>query len=79
MPWDTSLVARQPRSLTHSSAPFRRETCGIPQGTASTDKKTAVLIAADVDSLSGKARKARQYGIPIIEEDVLEAALAAAT
>jgi DNA polymerase-3 subunit epsilon len=41
-------------------------------------KKTAVLIAADVDSLSGKARKARQYGIPIIEEDVLEAALAAA-
>lgn len=41
-------------------------------------KKTAVLIAADGDSLSGKARKARQYGIPIIEEDVLEAALAAA-
>jgi len=34
--------------------------------------------AADIDSLSGKARKARQYGIPIIEEDVLEAALAAA-
>lgn len=41
-------------------------------------KKTTVLIAADVDSLSGKARKARQYGIPVIEEDVLEAALAAA-
>lgn len=41
-------------------------------------KKTTVLIAADADSLSGKARKARQYGIPIIEEDVLEGALAAA-
>jgi len=41
-------------------------------------KKTNVLIAADVDSLSGKAKKARQYGIPILGEEVLEAALAAA-
>ena len=41
-------------------------------------KKTTVLIAADVDSLSGKAKKARQYGIPILGEDVLEEALAAA-
>lgn len=41
-------------------------------------KKTSVLIAADVDSLSGKAKKARQYGIPILGEEVLEAALAAA-
>lgn len=41
-------------------------------------KKTSVLIAADVDSLSGKAKKARQYGIPILGEEVLEAALASA-
>jgi DNA polymerase-3 subunit epsilon len=29
-------------------------------------KKTRLLIAADPDSLSGKAKKARQYGIPIV-------------
>jgi DNA polymerase-3 subunit epsilon len=31
-------------------------------------KKVAVLVAADPDSLSGKARKAAGYGIPIITE-----------
>ena len=29
-------------------------------------KKTRLLIAADPDSMSGKAKKARQYGIPIV-------------
>ena len=29
-------------------------------------KKTRLLVAADPDSLSGKAKKARQYGIPIV-------------
>ena len=33
-------------------------------------KKTKVLIAADPDSQSGKAKKARDYGIPVIAEDV---------
>lgn len=41
-------------------------------------KKTRVLIAADPDSLSGKARKARQYGIPIVDESWLERRFAAA-
>jgi len=41
-------------------------------------KKTTLVIAADVDSLSGKARKAKQYGIPIGSEEELEAALAQA-
>ncbi|MDR1189878.1 MAG: hypothetical protein LBK95_20895 [Bifidobacteriaceae bacterium] len=31
-------------------------------------KKVAVVVAADPDSLSGKARKAAGYGIPIITE-----------
>jgi DNA polymerase-3 subunit epsilon len=31
-------------------------------------KKTRLLIAADPDSLSGKARNAQTYGIPIIGE-----------
>lgn len=31
-------------------------------------KKVRLLVAADPDSLSGKARKARDYGIPIVDE-----------
>jgi DNA polymerase-3 subunit epsilon len=34
-------------------------------------KKVALVVAADPDSLSGKARKARQYGIPVVNEDGL--------
>jgi DNA polymerase-3 subunit epsilon len=33
-------------------------------------KKTALVIAADPDSLSGKADKARGYGIPIVSEEL---------
>lgn len=32
-------------------------------------KRTRLLVAADPDSLSGKAGKARQYGIPIVTEN----------
>ena len=34
-------------------------------------RRTRILIAADPDSASGKAKKAREYGIPIINEDAL--------
>ena len=39
-------------------------------------KKVRLLAAADPDSMSGKARKARDYGIPIVGEDGLTALLA---
>lgn len=32
-------------------------------------KSTKLVVAADPDSLSGKARKARDYGIPIVDEN----------
>lgn len=35
-------------------------------------KRVALLIAADPDSLSGKARKARDYGIPVVGEQWLK-------
>ena len=35
-------------------------------------KKAKVLVAADPDSMSGKARQARAWGIPIITEGGLE-------
>ena len=34
-------------------------------------KKVKLLVAADTDSLSGKARKARDYGIPIVGDATL--------
>jgi DNA polymerase-3 subunit epsilon len=34
-------------------------------------RRTRILVAADPDSASGKAKKAREYGIPIINEDAL--------
>lgn len=39
-------------------------------------KKVKLLIAADPDSLSGKAKKAREYGIPIVGEAWLVSAIA---
>ncbi|MGW9167351.1 exonuclease domain-containing protein [Agromyces sp. NPDC055658] len=41
-------------------------------------KKVALVVAADPDSLSGKAKKARDYGIPIVGEDWLVRFLAEA-
>lgn len=46
----------------------------IPSGLA---KSTKLLVAADPNSLSGKAAKAQAYGIPIITEDAFERLLAA--
>jgi DNA polymerase-3 subunit epsilon len=34
-------------------------------------KKVKLVVAADIDSRSGKARKARDYGIPIVDEATL--------
>jgi DNA polymerase-3 subunit epsilon len=38
---------------------------------AAVTKKVALVVAADPDSLSGKARKARDYGIPVVGESAL--------
>lgn len=35
-------------------------------------KKTKLLVAADPDSMSGKAKQARSYGVPIVNEAGLE-------
>lgn len=44
---------------------------GFTCGNAMT-KKVKLLVAADPDSLSGKARKARDYGVPIVNEAGLQ-------
>jgi DNA polymerase III subunit epsilon len=76
---ETSIVVltgemRRPRDVIEADI----ERLGIRTARAVT-KKTTLLVAADVDSLSGKARKARQYGIPVASEEELEAALASAS
>jgi DNA polymerase-3 subunit epsilon len=43
---------------------------------AGVTKKVALVVAADPDSLSGKARKAREYGIPVVGESALWGLLA---
>ncbi len=40
-------------------------------------KKVGLVVAADPDSASGKARKARDYGIPVVGEDYLWSAVLA--
>lgn len=45
----------------------RAAQAGLSVGNSVT-KKTKLLIAADPDSPSGKAKKARQYGIPVVTE-----------
>lgn len=39
-------------------------------------KSTKILVAADPNSLSGKAQKARRYGVPVVTEDAFEKLLA---
>lgn len=40
-------------------------------------KRTRLLVAADPDSMSGKARKARQYAVPIVHPAAYQGMLAA--
>ncbi len=42
-------------------------------------KKASLVVAADPDSLSGKAKKARDYGIPIVNENGLRRLLDASS
>jgi DNA polymerase-3 subunit epsilon len=45
--------------------------CGLVVHPAVT-KKVKLVVTADPDSLSGKARKARQYDIPVVTEEAFE-------
>ncbi|GAA2260101.1 hypothetical protein GCM10009853_011400 [Glycomyces scopariae] len=53
----------------------RLEAAGL-EVAATVTKKTSLVVAADPDSMSGKASKARQYGIPVIGADSVDAVLA---
>lgn len=44
------------------------EICAAGLATGGISKSTRLVVAEDPDSLSGKAVKARQYGIPVVDE-----------
>ena len=48
----------------------RLSAVGLTNGTVT--KSTRVVVAADPDSESGKAKKARDYGVPIVTEAAFE-------
>ena len=45
---------------------YQARTLGL-RPTGAVSGKTRLLVAADPDSLSGKARKARELGVPIVD------------
>jgi DNA polymerase-3 subunit epsilon len=46
------------------------------RATSGVSRQTTVLVAADPDSLSGKARDARLLGVPVVNEQTFLCALA---
>jgi DNA polymerase-3 subunit epsilon len=48
------------------------EAAGLVVG-ETVNKRTRLLIAADPDSMSGKAKKARQYGVPVVHPQAYRA------
>lgn len=60
----------RPRADWHAELTHR----GFVPG-AGVTKKSRLVVAADPDSLSGKARKARDYGIPVVSEAGLSSLL----
>jgi DNA polymerase-3 subunit epsilon len=48
----------------------RAEAAGLKHG--GVNKNTRIVVAADPDSQSGKAAKARSYGIPVVTEAAFE-------
>lgn len=55
----------------------RAAAAGLKVNGGSVTKATRLVVAADPDSLSGKARKARDYKIPVVNESVFAELLAA--
>ena len=46
--------------------------CAAGLASGGISKSTRLLVSADPDSQSGKAAKARQYGIPVVGEAAFE-------
>lgn len=70
----TSIVLTGAMELDRATWTNRAEAAGLVVG-GSVTKKTQLVVAADPDTLSGKAKKARLYGVPIVGEAAFAKAL----
>lgn len=63
---DKVAFTGEPKGLSRNSLEERSRLAGL-HVTNSVSRRTRLLVAADTDSLSGKARRARQLGVPIVD------------
>ncbi|MGX7827414.1 exonuclease domain-containing protein [Actinokineospora sp. 24-640] len=63
---------REPREVWEQ----RATAAGLVVGPGVSKKKTRLVVASDPDTMSGKAAKARTFGIPIVSEDSFAGMLA---
>lgn len=62
---DAVVFTGEAPNIERADLEYQARTLGL-RPTSSVSKKTRLLVAADPDSLSGKARKARDLGLPIV-------------
>lgn len=70
LPLGATVVLTGEMSLPRAELEAALTAAGYPVAGA-VSKKVSLVVAADPDSLSGKARKAREYGIPVVGVDFL--------
>jgi len=70
----TSIVLTGAMGLDRATWTQHAEAAGLVVG-ANVTKKTQLVVAADPDTSSGKARKARLYGVPVVSEAAFAEAL----
>lgn len=65
-PGDKVVFTGEPPGMSRSELEARSEKAGL-KVTGSVSRFTRLVVAADTDSLSGKARRARELGVPIVD------------
>ena len=63
---DVVVFTGEVRGINRTDLEYQAQTLGLRVG-QSVSRKTSLLVAADPDSISGKAQKAREVGIPIVD------------
>ncbi|NMB45969.1 MAG: hypothetical protein GX998_06090 [Firmicutes bacterium] len=63
---DTVVFTGEAPGISRADLEYQARAVGL-RVTGGVSRKTTIVVAADLDSLSGKARKARSLGIPIVD------------
>jgi DNA polymerase-3 subunit epsilon len=65
-PGDVVVFTGDPEGMNRADLEYQARALGL-RVTGAVSGKTSLVVAADIDSISGKARKARDLGIPIVD------------